>query len=360
MLNLKVDLSGKSYPIFIGTDLLSRLSEIYKLYGYKSRALIITDHNLQQTPYLNTLTENFSKINIEIIPIFLTAQQSEQGLKTVQQIANQLLIKRFEPEDTIMSLGGSKVMHIGAFVAQMTYGGVGYFQIPTTLTAQVVSSVEPLAYLNFDLKLNFLAMRYEHSLVWSDVSILKSLPEKNLISGLAYIIQSACSQNSLFEFLEKNLENILNYDLTFFEEVIFRSCQTRIHLLKEKMAKRKHLEQYEFGEFIATVIMSSTHNNIKFGEALLVGMLVEGIIGFKVGLFNGPYFERFYKLIKKVPFHHFIHQIDHQKLIECFNDRMSHHKQPPLNIPQQFGKVIPYNEYKLSHFISAIELVLSD
>lgn len=360
MFNLKVDSGGKVYPLFIGTDILSNLSEIYKLYGYKPGAVVITDFDSQQGSYLDIFFENFKKVNIEIIPIFLANQHARNGLRTIVQIANRLVKSQFQSDETIISLGGSSVSNISAFIAHILYGGVPYVQIPTTLTAQVVQSVDPIAHLNSAQKLDLFSIKYEHSLVWCDVALLKSLPEKNFISGLAYIIQYAClHDDGLFEFLEKNLKQILSLNPKIIEETVFRSCQTRINLLKQCLTKPKNPKQPGFGEFIASILVESAQHEIKFGEALLFGMLVEGIVAFRSGIFSGAYFERFYELLNQIPFYHFANQIDPNNLIESLKKRMSSHKLTPLNLPQQFGKFSTHNEYKLSDFATAFALVLT-
>lgn len=359
MINLKVDLNG-NYPLFIGIDILAKLSEIYKLYGYKSRAVLITDFTSKENDYLNILFESFKRVNIEIIPIFLTFEHTKNGLSTVEKITEQLVKHQFQPDETIISLGGSLVSNISAFTSKMIYGGVSYFQIPTTLTAQVVQSVDPVCYLNSALTLNLFSTKYERSLVWSDVALLKSLPEKNIISGLGHIIQYACLYNSsMFEFLEKNLKEILNLNLGIIEETVLRSCQNRINLSRDHRTKPKNPNSKGFGEFFASFIIESTQNRVKFGEALLFGMLVEGIVAFRFSVFVGAYFERFYQLLKQIPFYHFIYQIDPQKLIECFKSNISPDKLLSLSLPQEFGKFTSNTECKLADLISAIELVFT-
>jgi len=361
MINLKVTLGGKTYPLFIGIDILARLGEIYQLYRYKPRAILITNSSFKKNSYFDIVVETFNKRNITIIPIFLTDQQVKSGLRTVQQIALQLVKYKFQPDETIVSLGGGQVANISAFIAQVIYGGVPYLQIPTTLTAQIVQSVDPICRLNSDSILNLFAIKFEHSLVWSDVALLKFLPERNFMSGFGHIIHYACLlNNGLFEFVENNLKEIFKLNLEIIEETVFRSCQGRIDFLKQNWSKPKNVKQHHFGEFMASILIESVRNSIKFGEALLLGMLVEGIIAFRSGIFNGADFERFYELLKQIPYDHFIDQINQQKLIEYLNNKISHHKFPSLSLPQQFGEFTCYNEYKLSDFISALELILSN
>jgi 3-dehydroquinate synthase len=246
-------------------------------------------------------------------------------------------------------------------VAQMLHGGVPYFQIPTTLTAQVVQSIDPFCSTNYGSALNLFSIKYKRNLVWSDVVLIKSLPAQNLTSGLAHIIQLACQQNNgLFEFLEKNLTEIFDLNLTVIEEVVIRCCQNRIDLLRRHQGEPKNQQPKNFGEFFASILIESAQNKLKFGEALLVGMLIEAIIAFRTGIFESPYFERFYELLKQVPYYHIRSQIDWTKVIEYLNDKISHHKLPSLRLPQKFGSFAAFDSYKLSDFLATFELSYLD
>jgi 3-dehydroquinate synthase len=361
MVNLKVELAGKTYPLFIGIDILARLGEIYQLYGYKQRAILITNLSSTENSYLNIVIENFKQQNINIIPIFLTPHQIANGLRTVQQVALKLVKHKIQPGETIISLGGSQLGNISAFIAQIVYGGVPYFQIPTTLTAQVVQSVDPVCRLNSGSLVNLLSIKYERSLVWSDIALLRSLPERNFVNGLGYVIQCACLlNNGLFDFVENNLKEIFTVNLEVMEEIVFRSCQSRIDLSKQRFDEPKNQKRISFGEFMASVFMESTQNEVKFGEALLFGMLIEAILAFRSGVFNSSHFERFYEVLKQIPFYPFINQIDQKKLIKCLKDKISHHKPPALHSPQEFGKFTSYEDYQLSDFIFAFDLIISN
>ncbi len=361
MYNVKVELGGNTYPLFIGIDILPKLGEIYQLYGLYPRAVLITDLNLKESRYFDTVCENVKKRNININPIFLTDQQVENGFPTIQQIVLRLIKHQFQPGETIISLGGSQVGNISAFVSQILYGGVPYFQIPTTLTAMVLQSVDKMSRLNLGSILNLISIRYEHSFVWSDVSVLKSLPEKNFVNGLGYIVHYACLvNNEFFKFLENNLEKIFELYPDSVEEMVFRSCEAKIKLFKQSQGEQKISTRQAFGEVVASILIESTQNKIKFGEALLFGMIIEGIISFRKGIFNGPCFERFYELLKRILDNYSVTQIDQHKFIDFFKSKSIQNKLPYLSLPQEFGKFITYADYKLSDFISAVELILSN
>jgi len=360
MENLKIELNGKTYPLFIGTNILANLAEIFKLYGYKSRAAIITDFNINNS-YFKIVYENFKKIGIEIVPIYLRPQHFGGGLLPVQQLGKRLAEIQFQPDETIISLGGSSVGNISAFVAQMIYGGVAYVQIPTSLAAQVVQSVDPFCRANSESIVNFFSIRYQRNLVWSDIALLKSIPEQNFTSGLAYIIQFACLyDNEVFEFFEKSLKQILSLNLYIIEEMVFRCCQSRYDWLRKHQFEQRQLQQIKFGEFFASILNESTTNKIKSGITLLFGMLIEGFVAFQSGIFDRPHFERFYKLLKQLPFYHFRSRFDKNSIIEYLNNRLSHQQRPLLHLPQQIGQFTSYNGYELPDFLSAFDLIFSE
>ncbi len=303
MINLKVDLGNKTYPLFIGIDILARFAEIYQLFRHESRAVLITDFNLKNSSYFKTVLDNFEKISVEIAPIFLTnAPRFENSLKIVNQVAYQLVKHQFKSNEIIISLGGSRIGNISAFISKVVYGGVTYFQIPSTLSAQVFQSINPICYLNSSLALDFCSLKFERNLVWNDICLLKSLPEKSIISGLGYVVESACVlNNGLFEFLEKNIKGILDLDLGILEQTVNLSCQNRISMFRQRSVEQKNRLR-GFGEFLASLLIESAPNSFKSGEALLAGMLVEGIVAFRKGIFSSTQFDRFYQLLKKSHF----------------------------------------------------------
>lgn len=362
MVNLKVEINGNTYPLFIGSNILGKLAEIYKLYGYKSRVAVITDFKFDNR-YCNILFDSFKKNDIEIVPIYIGSQRFKDGLLPVQQIAHRLIEIQFQPGETIISYGGSYVNNISAFVAKMIYGGVPYFQIPTTLAAQVMQSVDPFCRTNCGSARDLFSIQYSRNMVWSDVALLKSLPGKNLTSGLGHIIQFACLHDiGLFELLEKNLTAIYKMNLELIENFVFRCCQGRINTLRKHWADPiKQLPSHNFGEFVASILIESTQNSIKYGGALLIGMLAEGIVAFQSGIFNGPSFERFYQMLRQVPVSFFRDRLDQQQIIECLRNRLSDQNNPPnLHLPRDLGKFTSYNSYKAHDFITAFNLIFSD
>lgn len=361
MVNLKVELGGKTYPLFIGVDILANFGEIYKLYGYNPRVTLITNLDSKKKFYFHRVVDSFRKRNIDINSIFLAHQQLQKGLTTVQDLALQLVQCEFQPGDTIVSIGGSRVASIAAFIAQMIYDGSPYLQIPTTLTAQHVQSIDPISRINFESHLNLFSIQFTHSLVWIDVAVLKTLPERNFISGLSYMIQTACqAPNGFFEYLEKNLSDILGLSIDILKETIFRSCQTRIELLNQNRSTPKKADAYNFGEYVATIIIEATGNGLKYGEALLFGMLVEGIAAFKSGFFDGSEFERFYEFFNRLPLNRAMSQINQHKIINCLKFRNSNKNFPALRPLQEFGVFDQSHKFELSEILSAFELVFSN
>ena len=358
MVNLKVELGDRPYPLFIGTNILGNLGEVYRLYGYSPRVVLITNLYSKENSYFNIVVEMFKKQGIEAKPLFLTDQQVKDGLATVQQVALDIANHGFQAEDTIIALGGSRIAHISAFIAQVIYGGVTYIQIPTTLTAQIVTSTDPISRLSSDSLSNLFEISYDHSLVWTDVALLKSLPGQNLLSGFSNIIQSACYlNNGFFEVIENSLDELLNLNLDIFEDVVFRCCQARVDFLGQNRSQRGSKKQYNFGEFVASILMEASQDKMKWGEALFLGLLIEGAIAFKSGVFNRPDFERFYELLKRIPVHHFIDHIKHQNIIDFINHKFSHRNFPMLHLPQEFGEFIYTDSCKLPDLVAALELV---
>jgi len=361
MRTLKVELDGKAYPLFIGTHILAKLGEVYQLYGFGPRAALITNSRCFENRYYETVIQGLKRQNINIFPFVLTPAELQNGLVTVQQLALRLADHQFHAREPIIAIGDSIVNSIGGFLARMSQGGVPYLQLPTTLTAQVSQSIDPIYHLGTVSRFPLFSLKVQRQLVWTDVALLTSLPERDFLSGMSYMIQFAClAGETLFARLEHNLKRILALNLEIIEDSMYQICQSRINFLKQNQATNQAGNRYLFGEFTAKIVMSASENKIKYGEALLLGMLVEATVALKAGIFHNSQFERFYELLIQIPCYHFNHFIDQNKIANLLQTKLSHPQKVILQMPQQFGKLKCYHAVNWSDFIAALELNLAN
>ncbi len=360
MINLKIELEQKAYPLYIGVDILPKLSEIYQLYGFRGQAILIADQNLQNS-YGDFMAREFTAKNIELVSIYLSDQHIEKGFHSIPNLTHRLLSEGIKPHDNLICMGGRRLLQFTGFLASVLYGGMAPLFVPTTLSAQLITSIDPVNRVSFDSTPELFSTVGLPGLVWSDLAFVKTLPEENFIAGLGYLLQHASLlKNGLFEYLENYIPDITKKDLDRLEEAVQRSCETRNALYKKRASDANFYSRIRFGETTTRAIMEAARPQIRFGEALFFGMLVESVISFKSGIFSGPHFERFYELLKRFPLKYLLNRIDGEKLLHQVESMATSDKVHQLCLPKEIGEFTPDVPIQLSDYEYAIQLIFSD
>ena len=223
---ISIKTSSKNYPILIGRDLISKIDKILKANHLKfDKCLIVTDKNIPQK-FKRILYKNL-KIN-KLFKIEITASEKNKNYRTIEKIHTILFENRFNREDCIIAFGGGIIGDIVGFASSTFKIGMKYVNIPTTLLSQVDSSIGGKTGVNNKFGKNLIGSFYQPDLVVSDMNILASLPEREIICGYAEIFKSSIIDNfNSFLYLDKNLKKILKLKSPFIERSIIKSCNLK-------------------------------------------------------------------------------------------------------------------------------------
>ena len=197
MKNSKIFINTKngSYPILIGSELINNLEKILKLYSIKSsKYLIIFDKNVPKK-YIRIIKK---KIKKKIILLKFLSSEKNKNQKNVDYILNILLKNNFNRNDCVISVGGGIIGDLSAFAASIFKRGLKFVNIPTTLLAQVDSSIGGKTGINTKFGKNLIGSFYQPSLVISDINFLKSLPPREIICGYGEILKHSIIANKKF------------------------------------------------------------------------------------------------------------------------------------------------------------------
>src|SRR5213596_2715072 len=228
---IKVPLGVRSYTISIGSNLLSRLGHECKRLYLGQRCAVITDRNVAPH-YGQAAVENLEAAGFEPILITVPAGETAKSLKVVASCYDQLAEQRLERKSFVVALGGGVVGDLAGFVAATFLRGVDFVQIPTTLLAQVDSSVGGKVGVNLKAGKNLVGAFYQPRLVLCDLDTLKTLPEREFRAGLAEVIKYGIIYDAtLFEQLECDLPKILRRDPRILAAVIARCCQIKAEVV---------------------------------------------------------------------------------------------------------------------------------
>lgn len=297
MTNLKVNLGPHSYPIFIGEGILAKLGEMLKLYNLSEQVVVITDelvHRLHSEKISESLKSRVKKFDTIVMP----AGESTKSLASVEKIIGKMLELGCERGAVVLAFGGGVIGDLAGFAASIYKRGVPLVQVPTTLLAQVDASIGGKTSVNHPLGKNMIGSFYQPKLVWSDLTLLKTLPRKEIICGLGEIIKYGIIRDpALFTLVEQNLERILALDLTLLPEIVTRCCEIKAQIVSADEKESGLRMILNFGHTIGHALEAALEYTITHGEAVLLGMLAESKIALDSGKLPAEDFYRIRKLI---------------------------------------------------------------
>jgi 3-dehydroquinate synthase len=300
MQTLTVNLSDRSYPIHVGAEMIERAGQLMQQAGLLGKVAIVTNPTVAQL-YLDPVHEALSQAGFETTPVLLPDGEEHKTLKSLSTIYDRLVAERFERKSCLLALGGGVIGDLAGFAAATYLRGIPYVQVPTTLLAQVDSSVGGKTGVNHDAGKNLIGAFYQPKLVLIDVAVLRSLPRRELVAGLAEVIKCGIiAGRYLFELLEQNLEKILALDRELLTQVIVRSCENKARVVEADEREDDYRAVLNFGHTIGHALEVATgYRQFLHGEAVSIGMVKAVALSVQQGFCDPKSFERITKLIKK-------------------------------------------------------------
>jgi 3-dehydroquinate synthase len=271
-----VSLAERSYEIIIQAGLLARLGRKLKEQGVRGKVGIVTDGNVARH-YLKHLLETIKRLDIEPVPIILVPGERSKTFKTVAQILDVLARHRFERSSLLLALGGGVVGDLAGFAASIYQRGIPYMQVPTTLVAQVDSSVGGKTGVDHRLGKNLIGSFYQPRAVWIDPSTLHTLPTREWIAGLAEVIKyGIIADKSFFVYLRRHMSELRRQTPRIIASVVKRSCEIKAEVVAadERESDRRRILNY--GHTIGHALEAlGGYESLIHGEAVGIGLVQE-------------------------------------------------------------------------------------
>ena len=271
----KIVTKNKTYPIIIGNNIIKRIDKYLssEIKNCKKISLII-DNNI---PKKNIYEIQKSLRKYSIFITYIKTNEKIKSILTVEKIVDNLLNKNFHRNDCIIALGGGILGDIAAFSASIIKRGIKFVNIPTTLLAQVDSSIGGKTGVNSKYGKNLIGTFYQPDLVLSDISILRSLPKKEVICGYAEILKHSLILNKkLFMWLLNNGNKIINLkNDTLMQKAIYASCKIKAKIITKDENENNLRAILNFGHTFAHAFETTSKfpKIINHGEAVLMGMI---------------------------------------------------------------------------------------
>lgn len=274
---LKVDLGDRSYPIVIGRGLLHSGFDILPYLSHGD-CLIVSNETVAPL-YLERVAALAKDRNVHSLE--LPDGESFKTLEAVQTVIDELVRIGARRDATVIALGGGVVGDIAGFAASCYMRGISYIQVPTTLLAQVDSSVGGKTGVNHTGGKNLIGAFYQPQLVLIDTDTLSTLPEREFSAGMAEVIKhGAIADAEFFGWLEKNMQQLLKRNVESLVTAIHRCCEIKALVVAEDERETGRRALLNFGHTFGHAIENSLgYGEWLHGEAVAVGMLMAAKLG---------------------------------------------------------------------------------
>ena len=297
MKKLLVALGDRSYPIYIGSGLLNQV-ELYKQHIKSNQVIVITNSTIAPL-YLDQVLNNLQHFKVETL--ILPDGEQFKTLEYVTQIFDKLLSCKFSRNATLIALGGGVIGDMGGFSAACYQRGIAFLQIPTTLLAQVDSSVGGKTGVNHPLGKNMIGAFYQPQCVIADADVLNTLDDRQLSAGLAEVIKYGLIRDiEFFEWLEENIGLLLAKDKEALAFAIERSCLNKAQIVAEDETETGIRATLNLGHTFGHAIETGAGYGIFLhGEAVSIGTCQAADLSRRKGWLTDADVERIIALYKK-------------------------------------------------------------
>lgn len=270
MESLRVALGERSYPIHIGVGLLGA-RELYAPHAGGGGVVVVT--NRVVAPLYLEAVKRASGAGVEIV---VEDGEEAKGWRGVEQVVDGLLRARLGRDGLVIALGGGVVGDLAGFAAAIYQRGVPFVQVPTTLLAQVDSSVGGKTAINHPLGKNMIGAFHQPAAVIADVTTLDTLPDRELRAGLAEVIKHGFALDAPFvDWLEANVEKILGKDRESVAYAVRRSCELKARVVARDEKESGERALLNFGHTFGHAIEAATGYGVWLhGEAVAAGMVM--------------------------------------------------------------------------------------
>ncbi|MBW2648003.1 MAG: 3-dehydroquinate synthase [Deltaproteobacteria bacterium] len=281
----------------MASGLLDVSGDYLKDLGFGDKLVLITNPDVNHL-YGSKLVSSLDKAGFSVSVIEIRAGEDSKTLDTAGRLYHSLNDFHAERSTPILALGGGIIGDLAGFVAATYQRGMPLIQLPTTLVAQVDSSIGGKVAVNHGKLKNSIGTFYQPSLVLSDISTIMTLPPRELSNGLAEIIKSAIVKDSdFFSYLETNLGKIKALENEALMESIFRTTAIKAEVVMEDEMDRGIRNILNFGHTIGHGIETASHFQIAHGEAVAIGMMGAAIVSNRMGLLSSGDLERIQNLL---------------------------------------------------------------
>ncbi len=354
---LRVPLGNRGYDIEIGPGLLTTFAEDLVQMGLGHRYALITDSNVHDC--LGQDVETMLKgAGVAVDSFVIQAGEQSKNMDTVVALARSMVRSGFDRKSVVIALGGGVVGDIAGFLASIFMRGIPFIQVPTTLLAQVDSSVGGKTGVDLPEGKNLLGTFYQPAKVVADIATLVTLPRRELGNGLAEIVKYGMIRSpELFSLLEQRWWDVVNLEPELIADIVARSCSIKAEVVAEDEREGGLRRILNFGHTIGHAVEAVSEFRIAHGEAVAMGMVAVSYISMGRGLLSQEELERLKGLLRSLELPVFIPaEFPPDRLLELIrHDKKSIAGRVHFVLARTIGETVIVDDVTDEEIIKAVE-----
>ncbi len=345
MNKIKVRLGSNSYEIRMGSGLLQQTGHWLIEGGFANKVVIITNPIVKGL-YGDTLEQSLTTKGFKVATLQVPDGEEYKSLETTSRLYQELTDLNAERSTPILALGGGVIGDLAGFVAATYLRGVPLIQIPTTLLAQVDSSIGGKVAVDHGRLKNRIGSFYQPQLVIADTSTLRTQPPNVLVDGLAEVIKSAVIRDKeLFVYLEEHLDAIKSLDEKRLEEIVFRSANIKAEVVAQDEKDLGLRSILNYGHTVGHAIETASNFAVGHGKAVAIGMVVAAALSNKLGIFAEDELIRLHTVIQRADLPTKIPDLKIEDIIQAMSyDKKIEQGRIRFILPRTIGEVFITDE----------------
>ncbi len=341
MEKLNIDLGSRSYDILIGSGVLDLLVSELKEKETGKKGVFVSNDSLYKL-YGQELLASLREAGLELLEIIIPDGERYKDWSSAGEILSEMLKAQIGRDGYLLAFGGGVIGDLAGFAASIYQRGIKFYQIPTSLLAQVDSSVGGKVAVNHNQGKNMIGSFYQPERVYIDTDVLASLPDREWKSGLGEIIKYGIINDAdFFTFLENNIEKIKGKDQKIFKEIIGKSCQIKAKIVQEDERETGLRAILNLGHTIAHGIETITeYEYFRHGEAVSAGIGIISSFACEKGLLPAEDYQRINKIFHDLDMVYKLPKMPAELFMQILAlDKKNQSGKMVLILPEKIGQV---------------------
>jgi 3-dehydroquinate synthase len=342
MQTVHVDLGPRSYDIEIGDGNLPRVVQFVDVEHDDAHAVIITDANVDDL-YAEPVASALAEQGCEVDLLIVDSGEQSKSIDVAIELWERMLDEGTDRKSTVVAVGGGVVGDLAGFVAATFARGLVFVQVPTTLLAQVDSSVGGKVGINLPGAKNMVGSFWQPRGVLIDVNVLQSLPEREFSAGMAEVVKYGVIQDAdFFGYLETHVDAINSRDPTVLTHLVQRCCRLKADVVEKDELETKGLRAIlNYGHTFCHAFEAATgYEELLHGEGVAIGMLCASRLAERLGRVDAAFTKRQQDLLESFGLPTGVPEVPHEELIELmYHDKKVERGKLRFVLPSRLGHV---------------------